>query len=192
MITVKLSYSILHAWEQKRFEDSIAMYLGKELPTTPYLELGKIKHKQWADYTIATGKMHPELGKDELINPIVEQKYQKIIPFNNNIQILIRGILDLEHIDSKKTNWITDYKCGKGVPSSYLDGWQLDLYKLLRPKATHGMILCFDPYLNITARGIKYLSIYNAERAIENIITYGGELIQYLQTNKLLIDYKEN
>jgi len=185
MITVKLSYSILHAWEMKRFEDAIGMYLGKDIPATPYMELGKLKHQQWADYTQATGKLHQELGTDKLIKPIVEQKYQKLIPFSEDIQILVRGIIDLEHGDT-----LVDYKCGISTPSSYIDGWQLDLYKLLRPHATLGMYICFDPYRETTARGIKYLHDSNAERALENIITFGGELIDYLQVNKLLKDHK--
>lgn len=185
MTTVKLSYSILHAWEQKRFEDAIAMYLGKELPSTPYMELGKLKHQQWADYTMATGRMHPELGEDTLIKPIVEQKYEKRIPFNDDIEILIRGIIDLEH-----SNILIDYKCGRSTPSSYIEGWQLDLYKLLRPEATLGVYICFDPYNKTTARGIKYLHKSNAETALENIYTHGGEIIDYLQANKLLINYK--
>jgi hypothetical protein len=184
MKTVKLSYSILHAWEQKRFEDAIGMYLGKELPENPYLELGKLKHKQWADWTQATGTIHPELGTEKLVKPIVEQKYEKLIPFSDDIQILIRGIIDMEDGD-----WITDYKCGIGTPSSYIEAWQLDLYKLLRPHATIGQYICFDPYREVVARGIKYLHDSNAEYALEQIITHGGEMINYLEINKLLKDY---
>lgn len=186
MKTVKLSYSILSAWEKRRFEDAIAMYLGKDLPATPYMELGKLKHKQWADYTMKTGKVHNDFGFEKVTNPIVEQKYEKIIPFSHNIQILIRGVIDLEDGDI-----ITDYKCGSSTPSAYVDGWQLDLYKLLRPNAKIGQYLCYNPYNKMVSKGIKFLSDKNAERAIENIITHGGELIDYLQINKLLKDYKE-
>lgn len=187
MKTVKLSYSILSAWEKRRFEDAIGMYLGKDLPTTPYMELGKVKHKQWADYTMKHGTLHPELGGDDLHMPIVEQKYEKIIPFSDDIQILIRGVIDLED-----DNVLIDHKCGRSTPSSYIDGWQLDLYKLLRPNATLGKYLCFNPYNNEVATGIKFLDTSNAEFALNNIITWGGEMIDYLEANKLLVDYKEN
>lgn len=185
MTTVKLSYSILRAWEQSRFEDSIAYYLGKEVPATPYMELGKIKHQQWANHTVKYGTFHPELGEKRLNHPIVEQKYEKIIPFSDNIQILWRGVIDLE--DGYGT--LIDYKCGKSHPSTYIDGWQLDSYKLLRPKSTGGQYICFNPYTKRVSTGFKFLHESNAEYALEKIITIGGELIDYLQVNKLLINY---
>jgi len=188
MKTVKLSYSILNAWSSGKWEDAVGMYRGKQIPTTPYMELGKTKHTQWEQYTVKTGELHPELGGGKLTNPITEQKYSKMIPFSDDYQILIRGIIDLEYGD----NVIVDYKCGRTMPSNYIDGWQLDLYKLLRPNATLGKYLCFNPYSETLAVGVKFLSDHNAEHALENIITYGGEMIDYLITNRLLIDYKEN
>ena len=184
MKTVKLSYSILNAWKQGKYEDAVAMYLGKPIPSTPYMELGKLKHKQWEEYTLKTGKMHPELGEVELKKPIVEQKYQKVIPFSDEYQILMRGILDLED-----GNTITDYKCGRSTPSSYIDGWQLDLYRLFRPHADLGVYRCFNPYTETVSVGVKFLSDHNSEVALEHIITYGGEMIDYLVSNRLLKDY---
>ena len=186
MKTVKLSYSILHAWETGNWESAVGMYLGKEIPTTPYMELGKVKHQQWADWTENNGTMHPELGDEKLFKPIVEQKYEKLIPFSDDIQILIRGIIDLEDRDT-----IIDYKCGRTTPSAYVKGWQLDLYKLLRPHATIGKYICFNPYTNKVSVGIKFLDESNAEHALEKIITFGGEMIDYLQANNILVDYKE-
>lgn len=184
MKTVKLSYSILDAWKKSKYEEAIAMYLGKPIPGTPYMELGRTKHKQWENYTKKTGKMHPELGDVELKNPLAEKKYEKLIPFNDDYQILLRGIIDLEDGDV-----ITDYKCGRSTPSSYIDGWQLDLYKLFRPHAKMGVFRCFNPYDETLSVGVKFLSEKNAEVALENIITYGGEMIEYLELNKLLQDY---
>ena len=186
MKTVKLSYSILKAWESGKYEDATAMYLGKPIPTTPYMELGKAKHKLWENYTLKTGELHPELGGGKLKNPIVEQKYQKVIPFSDDIQILIRGVIDLETEET-----LVDYKCGRGTPSSYIDGWQLDLYKLLRPHAAKGKYICFNPYTETVAVGVKFLNERSSEHALNNIITFGGEMIDYLQTNRLLRDYKE-
>ena len=187
MKTVKLSYSILNQWEKHRFEDAIASYLGKGFPATPYMELGKLKHQQWADYTQKTKKLHTDFGGHDLFNPIVEQKYEKILPFSDDIQILWRGVIDLE--DDR--GLLIDYKCGSTRASSYIDGWQLDSYKLLRPKAVGGQYYCFSPYTEEVTIGHKFFNDRNAENALEKIITLGGELIDYLQTNKLLIDYKE-
>lgn len=184
--TIKLSYSILNAWAVAKFEDAIAMYLGKDIPSTPYLELGKAKHTQWEEYTKRTGELHPELGGGKLKSPLTEQKYSKVVPFSDDYQILVRGVIDLEY-----ENILVDYKCGRTMPSQYIDGWQLDLYKLLRPTANLGKYLCFNPYTETVSVGIKFLNDNNAEHALENIITYGGEMIEYLVANKLLRDYKE-
>jgi uncharacterized protein YeaO (DUF488 family) len=204
MITVKLSYSILNAWKMARFEDAIGSYLGKDIPQTPYLELGKLKHELWALHTLKTGTLAPELGGRKLINPIVEQKWQKIIPFNKQYQILIRGVIDLE--DEEPGEYIiTDYKCGVGKAGAHVDTWQLDMYKLLRPQATLGRIIAHNPYKcdayckkhkdephQCFGVGVKFLSDSNSQTALEYIYTYGGEIIQYLASNKLLRDYKLN
>lgn len=187
-MTIKLSYSILNAWMQGRFEESVAQYLGKPFPATPQMELGKIKHEVW-QYHIDKYKTLPdELGGGELINPLTERKYEKLIPLGK-YNILFRGVIDLEHLERGIV--LEDFKAGLGEPGAYLNGWQLDAYKLLRPDAIEGRYRCFNPYTNSYTVGVKYLSEANAEKALENIITYGGELIQYLESQKLLIDYKE-
>lgn len=195
MKTIKLSYSILNSWSQGKFEDAVGMYLGKGLPTTPAMELGKLKHKIWANYIQENKRLPDELGSKELNNPIVEQKYEKLIPFSDEYQILIRGIIDLED-----DNTLTDHKCGLSTPSQYLDTLQLDYYKLLRPEAKTGQYICHNPYKcdascsednhNCYTVGIKFLNRDNAEKALEHILTYGGEIIQYLEANKLIQDYK--
>lgn len=194
MKTVKLSFSILSQWSQGRFEDAVASYLGKPLPPTPAMELGKLKHEIWANYITENKKLPPELGAKELVNPIVEQKWQKIIPFSDKYQILLRGVIDLED-----ENVITDHKCGLGTPSAYLNSLQLDYYKLLRPNATTGQYICHNPYKcgasckeehNCFQIGVKFLNKENANNALEHIITFGGELIQYLEANKLIKDFK--
>lgn len=195
MKTIKLSHSILSAWSSGKYEDAIGMYLGKKLPVTPAMELGSLKHKIWANYIQEHSILPPELGGTLLIEPIVEQKWQKLIPFSDNYQILLRGVIDLED-----DNILIDHKCGLGSPTTYLDGTQLDYYKLLRPDAKLGKYICHNPYKcdascqpeehDCYKVGVKFLNDESAERALEHIITFGGEMIQYLEANKLFQDYK--
>lgn len=195
MKTIKLSHSILSAWSSGKWEDAVGMYLGKGIPVTPAMELGSLKHKIWANYIQQHSALPPELGGGMLIAPIVEQKWQKIIPFSDGYQILLRGVIDLETEDV-----LVDHKCGSGTPINYLEGEQLDYYKLLRPHATIGKYICHNPYKcdasctpdkhQCYQVGIKFLTDENAERALEHIITFGGEMIEYLEANKLFIDYK--
>ena len=202
MTTVKLSFSILDHWAHGRFEEAISSYLGKEVPPTPYMELGKLFHEKWADEILETKRMPAELGGQKLKNPIVEQKYQKIIPMGSRYQILLRGVIDLE-CEEKIGIIVQDHKCGTGRCSSYVDKLQLDYYKLLRPNATIGRYACHNPYKcealcqkkklkkhECYGYGIKFLTEKNAEDALNHIITYGGEIIQYLEANNMIKDYK--
>lgn len=187
-MTIKLSFTILDNWMNGRFEEAVAQYLGKPFPATAYMELGKTKHKVWEKHIKLNGALPEELGGGALRDPLAERKYEKLIPLGK-YNILFRGVIDLEHID--KGVILEDFKCGIGKPGNYLNSWQLDAYKLLRPDAIEGRYRCFNPYTGNYTVGVKYLSEANAERALENIVTFGSELIQYLESQKLLIDYKE-
>ena len=200
--TLKLSFSILSNWANGRWEDAVAMYLGKNLPDNPYLTLGKLLHEKWEKHILETGEMPKELGGQKLTNPIVEQKYQKIISLGDEYQILLRGVIDLECSDNVNII-IQDHKCGTGKASQYVDSMQLDYYKLLRPHANIGRYACHNPYKcealcqskNLSEHvcygyGIKYLTEENAENALNHIITHGSEFLQYLIASKLFKDYK--
>lgn len=200
--TLKLSYSIISSWADGRWEDAIAMYLGKSLPDNPYLTLGKMMHEKWEKHILDTSKMPQELGGQKLINPIVEKKYQKIISLGDKYQILLRGVIDLECEENNKII-LQDHKCGTGRASQYVDSLQLDYYKLLRPNANIGRYACHNPYKcealcqakNLENHvcygyGIKYLNEENAENALNHIITYGSEILQYLIANKMFKDFK--
>ena len=74
-------------------------------------------------------------------------------------------------------------------PATYVDTLQLDYYKLLIPRLTLGIYKCHNPYTKETKTGIKFLGNYNAENALEHIITFSGEMIDYLESNKSFKDY---
>lgn len=187
MKTVKLSYSILDAWKRGDWERAVGMYIGQPLPGTPEMELGKAKHEQWEQEIIKSGDLPKDLGGDKLIAPITERKYQKLLPFTDDYMILLRGV-----VDALDGSTIHEFKCGMTEAVSYVDSMQCDFYKLLIPQADRAVFHCFNPYFpeghNLT-RGIKFLNRANAESALEMIYTTGGELIDYLETQKMLVDY---
>lgn len=187
---VKLSYTILKAWSGYRWEDAVAYYLGKDLPATEEMKLGKLMHEKWALYTQRTRKLHRDLGTRPLHNPIVEQRYEKLIPLGGDLFILLRGVIDLsEDHPTHKGMLITDYKVGSNTATDYISSEQLDYYKLLVPNAIEGHYLCYDPYFKTRTLGVKYLTDDNAMKALEHVITHGTEFIDYLKTQKLLRDY---
>lgn len=184
MLTVKLSYSIISAWQSGNYEQAVAYYLGQDYPATAAMELGKLKDAFWNNHVLATNTIHNELGGGKLVSPKVQVKYEKIIPFSDDIQILFRGVPDM--VDGSA---VYDWKCGMTTASQYVDKWQLDAYKLLLPSLKIGYYLCYNPHNNTYTKGIKYLNTSNAETAMELLITHGGELIDYLRMQKLLKNY---
>ena len=106
-------------------------------------------------------------------------------PLNDDMQILLRGVPDLTD-----GNRIIDFKCGNTEATSYVDGMQLDYYKLLYPEGNIGEYWCYNPYFKTYTKGIKFLGRANAEAALNHIYTHGTELIDYLKANRLLRDYK--
>lgn len=189
MITVKLSHSILSAWAQGKQEDAIGMYMGKDIPATPAMELGKAMDQLWNIYIEKHHRRPEELGGGELTDPVTQQKYRKIIPFNDEYQILISGVPDLVHGEGGTI--IDEHKCGRTPATDYVHRFQLDYYKLLIPEATMGVYRCYNPYLKSLTVGVKFLDDSNAERALNHIITYGGEMIEYLASQKLIKNFKE-
>lgn len=188
MVTIKLSYSIMNAWANGRWEDAVSMYLGRPIAQTPELKLGKLKHKVWENYIKNWGKLPYELGGEELINPLVEMKWEKLIPMGDNYQILLRGVIDVQH--GKHGEILDDHKCGMTGASTLVGSMQFPYYKLLQPKAALGRYNIFNPYTEEFSRGIKILDDRDAKEALEHLITYGSEMIDYLQSQKQLINYK--
>lgn len=186
MKTLKLSHSIISQWKEGKYEEAIAQYLGKPYPETDAMKLGKLYDEKWNKYINETGKLPEELGGGILIDPKVQVKYQVIIPFSDDYEILLRGVPDLT-----EPHMITDFKCGRTEANMYIGKMQLDYYSLFNPEATTGRYLCFNPYMKTLTVGIKFLNEKSRENAVEEIITYGGEILQYLLANKLFIDYKE-
>lgn len=185
MTTIKLSYSILNAWSTGNFEQAIGQYLGKPWVATPAMELGSLMDQLWSNHAKVKKQIHPDLGGGGLGNPVVQTKYEKILPFSDDYQILLRGVPDT--VDGTT---LYEYKCGMTTAGQYIDKLQMDYYKLLLPELNIGYYLCYNPYNKTYTKGVKYLHQSNAETALEHIMTFGGEMLDYLIVNKLVIDFK--
>lgn len=188
MKTFKVSHTIIKQWKQGRYEEAIAQYLGKPLPPTPEMELGRLYDEKWNKHIEKTGELPKELGEGKLIDPIVQKKYQLFIPFSEEYQILLRGVLDIHELSFR----ITDNKCGRSEANNYMSDRQLDYYSLFDMEAKEGVYRCYNPYFDSLTIGVKYFNDTTREQALNEIITYSGDIIQYLIANKLFIDYKEN
>jgi hypothetical protein len=148
------------------------------------MELGRAKHELWDAEIKKTGAIPKELGGGTLINPSSEKKYEKLIPLGK-YAILLRGVIDC--LDDKT---IYEWKCGLGSPATYVDSMQLDYYKLFAPQAELGIYRCYNPYTKTFSTGVKFLTWKNYEDALNHVITFGGEMIEYLASQQMLYNYK--
>lgn len=186
MRTLKLSHSIISNWKEGRYEEAIGMYLGKPLPATDAMELGKLYDQKWSDHIQKTGDLPDELGGGKLDNPKVQIKYAVRVPLSEEYEILLRGVPDLT-----EPTMITDFKCGRTESNAYVDKMQLDYYALFVPGATVGRYLCHNPYTKRLTVGIKFLDDENRDNALNDIVTHGADILQYLLSNKLFVDFKD-
>jgi hypothetical protein len=184
MTTVKLSYSILSAWANKQYEQAVAGYLRRDFPITKQIELGRAYDELWTKYIDKYKKLPDDLGGITLNNPVTQFKKEIIVPLGKDYQILLRGIPDC--VDDE---YIREFKCGLTPVSSYINQMQLPYYKLLYPEKTIGIYYCYNPYAKKLEIGVKYLTEQTIDEAIEHIITFGSEMIDYLKVNKLLVNY---
>lgn len=88
-------------------------------------------------------------------------------------------------------NEIVDFKCGRTEANNYIGKMQLDYYSLFKPQVRQGKYICFNPYTKTKTVGIKYLNQSNRDEALNDIVTFGGEILQYLLANRLFKEYKE-
>lgn len=185
MKVLKLSHTIISAWKESRFEEAVALYLGRGIPETPAMTLGKLYDEKWSKYIEEHRELPDELGGDELESPRTQIKYQLRIPLSDEYEILLRGVPDLVTL-----NQIIDFKCGRTEAGAYVDKMQLDYYSLFLPDRKEGVYICFNPYTKRVTRGIKFLDDRNREAALNDIITFGGEILQYLLANRLFRDWR--
>lgn len=192
MKTVKFSYTTLNSWSKGYQEDAVSQYLGKGIPETPAIKLGSVMHETWERKIKKTREIPEELGGGKVSEKaIVEEFMGCTIPLSDDYQIYLIGKFDL--VDQ---GVIQDWKCGMSEPSTHLNGFQLGYYQtILKANQTNvsvGRIVCYNPYERTHKVGIKFLNEETLADALNHIITYGGEMITYLETQKLLKDYDPN
>lgn len=205
--TVKLSWSTLNTWAKGDHETAVQYYLGKTVPATQAMELGDAYHKKWAQHieqtnTIPDELIPPEdreLGLNKLSKPLVERFYGVTIPFSDELEIYLISRIDL--VDELV---VRDWKCGTSSPSSHISGLasQLSYYQLALAgngiDVTEGRIVCFNPYSHALQVGVQFLDKETKAAALEHIFTFGGAMIDYLQSQKssdgkpLLKDYDKD
>ncbi len=185
---IKVSYSILNAWAEGKYEDAIKYFFKLDVIKTPQMLEGQRYHKTWENEILKTKKLPELFGAKQLINPSPEQ-YIKV---DVNDWLILSGKIDCY---DKPT--IYEFKTGKQNSEDIVRSKQPGVYAVLstlnKQYADRAEIYCYNQYLKNDNKtmSIVYLSDKVLEDALNWIETLAGEIKNYLEDNKLFEKYTQ-
>ena len=149
---LKLSASVINLWQRGDKQGVYDALHGIWRPSTPQMEYGTQKHKEWEEEVNRTGCLPEIFGGEKIINPITEHYYRKEIMD----WLWLSGIVDLEFGENGEV--IVDYKTGKGTANSYANSFQVACYALLRPQAKMFRFYAYNQYEDKVTSSVIHLN----------------------------------
>ena len=178
---IRVSYSILSAWESGDIDRAIAPYTGVEIEPNDAMEFGKKMHGIWERY----GKKHKAIpkifGGRKLEAPEVELATKRVRKLTD--WCVISGVLDV-----KDGTTGIDWKTGKATASDYTNSKQSEVYQVLYPELKRFEFYCKNQHIHHTDKnhitvGIVYLNRKTLEDGLNWILTMAAELREFLINN---------
>jgi hypothetical protein len=189
MQQIKVSYTILNAWEQGRYEDAIKYLFKLGVIQTPAMKAGQDFHKSWENEIAKTKKLPEVFGSKKLINPSPEQYLQAQI----NDWLTLSGKIDCY---DKPT--IYEFKTGKQTSEDVIRSKQPGVYAVLatlnKLYADRAEIYCYNQYVKKDNKtmSIIYLTNKVLEDALNWVETLARDLLNYCIQNNLFNKYSQN
>ncbi len=185
---IKVSYSILNAWAQGKYEDAIKYFFKLEVVKSPQMIAGQKYHKEWEEEIKKTKKLPEVFGSKQLVNPLPEQ-YIKV---DINDWLILSGKIDCY---DKPT--IYEFKTGRQTSEDIARSKQVGVYGVLstlnKQYADRAEIYCFNQYLknDNKSMSIVYITDKLLEESLNWIETLSVEMRHYLEENKLFEKYSQ-
>ncbi len=185
---MKVSYSILAAWDRGDWDRAVAPFIGGEVEETEIMAHGKKLHTRWEKETRRTRKTPAIFGAEELVGQSMEFDTKRVVQLND--WLWLSGLLD--RIDTPA--WIkdgkrgTDYKRSIYTATSWANSKQASAYQILYPELKVFEFQVFNPFLkkddpDRVTMSIVHLTDQTLETGIEWILTNASQLRDYLITN---------
>ena len=133
---MRVSYSMLSAWERRDYDTAIGMYLGKYRRQNDAMVAGTSYHEDWESEVKRTGKLPSIFGAKDLRNPETEVKVVKKI----TDWLTLSGVMDLRDVPD-----VYEYKTGRSPASFYARSHQHTTYQILDPPTDDGTLSCIQP-----------------------------------------------
>jgi len=186
---IKVSYTILRAWEQGKHEDAIR-YLFKlgGVIQTPAMKQGSDFHKSWEEEIQKTKCLPKIFGEKKLINPSPEQ-YIKV---DVNEWLTLSGKIDCY---DKPT--IYEWKTGRQTSEEVVRSGQVGVYGVLstlnKQYVERAEIYCYNQHLTNDNKtmSIVYITDKMLEESLNWIQTLAGDIKSYCEQNKLFEKYSQ-
>lgn len=186
---MKVSYSILAAWDRGDWDRAVAPFIGGEVEPTEIMIAGKKIHEKWEKETRRTRRAPAVFGGEELIGQQMEFDTKRVVQLND--WLWLSGMLDRIDTPSflpKGQKRGIDYKRSKNNAVSWANSKQGAIYKILFPEISLFEFHVFNPYLkkedpDKVTMSMLHLSDRSLEVGIEWVLTNASELYNYLVSN---------
>lgn len=170
---MRVSYSMLAAWERKDYESAIGMYLGKSRPPSEAMVAGTTFHEDWENEVKRTGKLPSIFGTRDLNNPETEVKIVKKL----TDWLTLSGVIDLRDVPD-----VYEYKSGRSSASFYARSHQHTTYQLLDPRLTMAHYLVYNQYTNTVTYERVHLDIDSFKDGANWVLTLASEMKATLES----------
>lgn len=170
---MRVSYSMLSAWERKDYDSAIGMWLGVSSPKNEAMIAGTTFHEDWEDEVKRTGKLPSVFGVKYLNNPETEVKIVKKL----SDWLTLSGVIDLRDVPD-----MYEYKTGRTPASTYANGYQHKVYQVLDPRLTTAHIYAYNQHTNTVSYEKVHLDKDSLVDGINWIVTLASEMRATLES----------
>lgn len=164
---MRVSYSMLSAWEARDYDKAIAMFLGQQTMKNEAMQAGIDYHEQWEQEVKVTRKLPSIFGAKDLNNPETEVKIEKRL----TDWLTLVGVIDLRDIPD-----IYEYKTGRTNASAYARSHQHTTYQVLDPRATMAHYFAYNQYTNTVTYERVHLTEKSLEDGIEWVVSLAADM----------------
>ena len=167
MNKLRLSHSIMSLWHKGEYADAIEAMKGNWRAPNQYMKAGIEFHEQWEKEIEATGKMPAVFGGGQMKDPKTEVKIVRDI----NDWLVVSGVIDA--VDLPRG---FEWKTGRSNASSYANGFQHKVYKVLEPRLKLMEFRAHNQYTGENTVELVHLTDKTFDDGLEWIITIACDI----------------
>lgn len=186
MKKLRLSYSLLTAWERGQIEDAVNMYFHTGSMSSPQIEFGLKFHQDMADHITKYNSFPDWFFTKDLILPQCEREV--VVDYNE--MFTLKAVFDC--YDNPN---LYEFKTGKQPSSDWCRTFQLPLYfevaELAGIEVEKAFLIRHNQYKNETDYSMVYNNKRQRDKARNLIDSVGPEIYNFFEEQGLLYEKKD-